>query len=390
MGRPSSQDAGLHRGGGQSEVHLTDQDLRHIQRAIELAELGRGHTSPNPLVGAVVVRGGEVLGEGYHAAYGSAHAEVAALAACSVDPIGATLYVTLEPCCHTGKTPPCTDAILAAGIKRVVVASDDPTEKASGRGLGILRDEGLEVVTVDGEVSRSARLLNQPFRKFAKTGRPYVIFKSAMSLDGKVATQTGDSKWISNEESRRMVHRWRGEVDAICIGIGTALADDPLLTARAEGVTRQPIRVIFDSEARLPLESQLVRTAPEAPLVVVVSRAADRGRLDSLRAAGAEIVTASGGNEKERALDGLDKLGPVGIQSMLLEGGPRLAGSFLDAHEIDEMRIFIAPIAVGGRAAKVPFEGEGSDSIANAQQALKMTVEPVDEDVLIQALLQEW
>jgi diaminohydroxyphosphoribosylaminopyrimidine deaminase/5-amino-6-(5-phosphoribosylamino)uracil reductase len=369
---------------------LTDQDLRHIERAIELAELGRGHTSPNPLVGAVVVRGGEVLGEGYHAAYGSAHAEVAALAACDVDPIGATLYVTLEPCCHTGKTPPCTDAILAAGIKRVVVASDDPSEKASGRGLGILRDEGLEVVTIDGEVSRSARLLNQPFRKYAKTGRPYVIFKSAMSLDGKVATQTGDSKWISSEESRRMVHRWRGEVDAVCIGIGTALADDPLLTARVEGVTRQPIRVVFDSEARLPLESQLVRTAPEAPLAVVVSRAADRGRVEALRAAGAEIVTASGGNEKERALDGLDKLGPLGIQSMLLEGGPRLAGSFLDAHEIDEMRIFIAPIAVGGRAAKVPFEGEGSDSIANAQHALKMSVEAVDEDVLVQALLQEW
>jgi diaminohydroxyphosphoribosylaminopyrimidine deaminase / 5-amino-6-(5-phosphoribosylamino)uracil reductase len=369
---------------------LTEPDLRHMQRAIQLAELGRGHTSPNPLVGALVVRGDDVLGEGYHAAYGSAHAEVAALAACEVDPIGATLYVTLEPCCHTGKTPPCTDAILAAGIKRVVVASDDPTEKAAGRGLGILRDEGVEVVTVDGDVSRSARLLNQPFRKLAKTGRPYIIFKSAMSLDGKVATQTGDSKWISNEESRRIVHRWRGEVDAVCVGIGTALADDPLLTARGEGITRQPIRVIFDSEARLPLERQLVRTAPEVPLILVVSRAANRARLEALRAAGAEVVTAAGGTEKERALDGLQKLGSLGIQSMLLEGGPRLAGSFLDAQQVDEMRLFIAPIAVGGRAARVPFEGEGSDSIAKAQQALTMTVEMVDEDVLIKALLQEW
>ena len=361
-----------------------------MQRAIELAELGRGHTSPNPLVGAVVVRGDEILGEGYHAAYGSAHAEVAALAACEVDPIGATLYVTLEPCCHHGKTPPCTEAILAAGIKRVVVASDDPSEKASGRGLGILRDEGVEVITVDGEVSRSARLLNQPFRKYARTGRPYVIFKSAMSLDGKVATQTGDSKWISNEASRRIVHHWRGEVDAVCVGIGTALADDPLLTARAEGVARQPIRVVFDSEARLPLESQLVRTAPEAPLMIVVSRAANRAHLDALRGAGAELVTAAGGNEKERALDGLQKLGGLGIQSMLLEGGPRLAGSFLDAHEVDEMRIFIAPIAVGGRGARVPFEGEGSDSIAEAQKAATMTVEMVDEDVLVRAQLREW
>src|SRR3954447_24771076 len=261
-----------------------------MKRAIELAERGRGHTSPNPLVGAVVVRGDEVLGEGYHAAYGSDHAEVAALKACAQDPIGATLYVTLEPCCHHGRTPPCTDAIVEAGIRRVVVASDDPTDKASGRGLGILRDEGVDVQTVDGDVSHSARLLNQPFRKHARTGRPLVIFKSATSLDGKVATQTGDSKWISNERSRELVHRWRGEVDAVCIGIGTALADDPLLTARTEGVTRQPTRVVFDSEARLPFDTNLVRTAPEVPLVIVTSPAADRSRAEALRAAGAEVV----------------------------------------------------------------------------------------------------
>jgi diaminohydroxyphosphoribosylaminopyrimidine deaminase / 5-amino-6-(5-phosphoribosylamino)uracil reductase len=369
---------------------LPDQDLRHMKRALELAALGRGHTGPNPLVGAVVVRGDEVLGGGYHAAYGAAHAEVAALATCMQDPIGATMYVTLEPCCHQGKTPPCTDAILAAGIKRVVVASDDPTDKASGRGLGILRDEGVEVRAVDGDVSRAARLLNQPFRKHAKTGRPYVIFKSAMSLDGKVATQTGDSKWISNEQSREIVHHWRGEVDAVCVGIGTALADDPLLTARAEGVTRQPTRVVFDSEARLPHESNLIHTAPEVPLVVVVSRAAQRAQCDSLRASGAEVVVAAGANETERVVDGLQKLGALGIQSMLLEGGPRLAGAFLDAHEIDEMRIFIAPIAVGGRTAKALFEGEGSDLIADAQQAIAMTVEMVDEDVLVRAQMREW
>jgi diaminohydroxyphosphoribosylaminopyrimidine deaminase / 5-amino-6-(5-phosphoribosylamino)uracil reductase len=361
-----------------------------MTRAIELAELGRGHTSPNPLVGAVVVRGKEVLGEGYHAAYGGDHAEVAALSACTTDPIGATMYVTLEPCCHHGRTPPCTEAIVAAGIDRVVVASDDPTEKASGRGLGILRDEGIDVLTIDGEVSRSARLLNQAFRKHARTGRPHVIFKSAMSLDGKVATQTGDSKWISNESSRQLVHRWRGEVDAICIGIGTALADDPLLTARAEGVTRQPTRVVFDSEARLPLESNLVRTAPEVPLVVMASRAADRGRAEALRAAGAEVLVAAGGTDRERVADALDKLGALGNMSVLLEGGPRLAGSFLDAREIDEMRFFIAPIALGGRGARAPFEGEGSGSIADAQQAVGLTVEQIDEDVLLRARLREW
>jgi diaminohydroxyphosphoribosylaminopyrimidine deaminase/5-amino-6-(5-phosphoribosylamino)uracil reductase len=361
-----------------------------MTRAIELAELGRGHTSPNPLVGAVVVRDEQVLGEGYHAAYGGDHAEVAALSACATDPIGATMYVTLEPCCHHGRTPPCTEAIVAAGIERVVVASDDPTEKASGRGLGILRDEGIDVLTVDGEVSRSARLLNQAFRKHARTGRPHVIFKSAMSLDGRVATHTGDSKWISNERSRQLVHRWRGEVDAIAIGIGTALADDPLLTARAEGVTRQPTRVVFDSEARLPLESNLVRTAPEVPLVVVASRAADRGRAEALRAAGAEVIVAAGGTDRERVADALDKLGALGNMSMLLEGGPRLAGSFLDAREIDEMRLFVAPIALGGRGARAPFEGEGSGLVADAQQAIGLTVQQIDEDVLISARLREW
>jgi diaminohydroxyphosphoribosylaminopyrimidine deaminase / 5-amino-6-(5-phosphoribosylamino)uracil reductase len=246
------------------------------------------------------------------------------------------------------------------------------------------------VQTVDGEVSQTARLLNQPFRKHARTGRPLVVFKSAMSLDGKVATQTGDSKWISNERSRQIVHRWRGQVDAVCVGIGTALADDPLLTARAEGVTRQPRRVVFDSEARLPLESNLVRTAPEVPLVIVTSRAADRSHLEALRAAGAEVIAAAGGTDRERVIDGLDKLGGLRITSMLLEGGPRLAGSFLDAHEIDELRLFIAPIVVGGRAARAPFEGEGTGMIVDAERAASLQVEKIDDDVLIKARLREW
>jgi diaminohydroxyphosphoribosylaminopyrimidine deaminase / 5-amino-6-(5-phosphoribosylamino)uracil reductase len=375
---------------GRMPVAVTQNELRHMERALDLARQGHGRTSPNPLVGAVVVRDGDVLGEGYHAGYGEAHAEVAALDACAVDPLGATLYVTLEPCCHTGRTPPCTDAILRAGIARVVFASDDPTEKASGRGPGILRDEGVEVVAVDGEVSRAARMLNQPFRKLARTGHPYVVFKSAMSLDGKVATQTGDSRWISNEESRRLVHQWRGEVDAIAVGIGTALADNPLLTSRGTDTVRQPRRVIFDSEARLPLESILVQTAPEVPLIVIVSRAADRSNVEALRASGAEIVVAAGGTEEERAVDALEKLGALGVQSILLEGGPHLAGSFLDAGELDEMRLFIAPIALGGRGARMALEGAGTDSIADARRALSTVVEDIDGDVLITARFNEW
>src|SRR5436309_12161147 len=240
----------------------TDTDRRHLARAIELAEGGRGRVSPNPLVGAVIGRNGEVLGEGFHEMVGGPHAEVEAIrSAAGHDLDGATLYVSLEPCCHHGRTPPCTEAIRAAGIGRVVVASDDPSEHASGRGLGILRDEGVEVVVADGELASRARLLNQPFRKHARTGRPWVLFKSAMTLDGKVATRGGDSKWISGEASRRLAHHWRAECDAVVVGIGTALADDPQLTSRVEGVARQPRRVVFDSPAPLPLRSKPVADA---------------------------------------------------------------------------------------------------------------------------------
>ena len=346
---------------------LQTTDHEHLSRAIELAEGGRGRTSPNPLVGAVIVRDGHVLGEGFHAALGEPHAERAAIAAAGdADLRGATLYVSLEPCCHTGRTPPCTDAILEAGFARVVIASDDPTEKASGRGPGILRDEGVVVELADGELAAKARLLNQPFRKHARTGRPFVLFKSAMTLDGKVATRTGDSKWISGEDSRRLSHQWRSEVDAVVVGIGTALTDDPQLTARIEGVTRQPRRIVFDSEARLPLDSQLVRGAAEVPLTVVVTRAAPRTAVDALEIAGADVIVATGANEPDRVRNALVQLGNAGVTSILLEGGPHLAGAFLDAGEVDEIRLFVAPVILGGSSARDPLEGEGAERIASA------------------------
>jgi len=370
---------------------LQRTDSEHLARAVELAVDGRGGTTPNPLVGAVVARDRAVLGEGFHARYGGPHAERSALAACGdADTRGATMYVSLEPCCHHGLTPPCTDAILAAGIARVVVASDDPTRKASGRGLGILRDEGVEVVMAGGELAARARLLNQPFRKHARTGRPFVRFKSAMTLDGKVATHTGDSKWISGESSRALSHRWRAESDAVACGIGTALADDPLLTARVENVVRQPRRVVFDSEARLPLDSRLVRGAGEVPLTVVISRAAPRTAADALEAAGAEVLVATGENEPARVRNALAQLGAAGVTSILLEGGPRLAGAFLDAGEVDEMRLFLAPVVLGGSAARDPLEGEGVERIAEAVRALSVECEPSGDDILVSARLREW
>jgi diaminohydroxyphosphoribosylaminopyrimidine deaminase/5-amino-6-(5-phosphoribosylamino)uracil reductase len=373
----------------------TDTDKLHLQRAIDLARNGAGAVKPNPVVGAVVARDGEILGEGWHREYGGAHAEVNAIEACGMEDLSdATLYVSLEPCCHEGKTPPCTDAILQAGIRRVVVASDDPTEKASGRGLGILRDEGVEVVLANGDLAASARMLNQAFRKHARVGRPWVLFKSAMTLDGKVATRTGDSQWISGVDSRELAHRWRASVDAVVVGIGTALADDPQLTARPQGLAaepgEQPRRVVFDSLARIPPTSQLVAAAAEIPLTVVVSRAAARADTDALEAAGVQVVVATGENEPARVRSGLDQLGALGVASVLLEGGPHLAGAFLDAGEIDEIRLFLAPLLLGGSAARDPLEGEGVERISEALRALTMSCESIGEDLLISARLREW
>jgi diaminohydroxyphosphoribosylaminopyrimidine deaminase / 5-amino-6-(5-phosphoribosylamino)uracil reductase len=368
----------------------TDTDRRLLARAIEIAEQGRGRVSPNPLVGAVIAIDDEPVGEGFHRELGGPHAEVEAIEAADCDLTDATMYVSLEPCCHHGRTPPCTDAIRAAGIGRVVIASDDPSEHASGRGLGILRDEGIEVVIADGELATRARLLNQPFRKHARTGRPWVLFKSAMSLDGKVATRGGDSKWISSEASRYRAHHWRAECDAVAVGIGTALADDPQLTARVKGAERQPRRVVFDSLARLPLHSKLVSHARTIPLSVVVSRAAPRAATDALETHGAEVIVATGENEPGRVRSALDQLGSKGITSILLEGGPHLAGAFLDAGEIDEIRLFLAPLVLGGRTARDPLEGEGVEAISDAVRALTLNSEQIGEDVLISARVKEW
>ncbi len=371
---------------------VTAQDRLSLQRALELAECGRGRVSPNPMVGAVLVSGAEVIGEGFHAELGGPHAEVAAIDDCRArghDPAGSTMYVTLEPCAHHGRQPPCVGAILEARIARVVIASEDPSEKASGRGPGILRDEGVEVELVDGPEAAAARLLNQAFRKHARTGRPLVALKSALSLDGRVATSAGGSKWISGEASRRLAHRWRAESDVVCVGIGTALADDPLLTARDLGDVRQPTRVVFDSEARLPPGSRLVTSIGVAPLVVIAGPAAPPQRTDSLKAAGAQVIVCDG-DSAGRVAGALAELGRREVTSVLLEGGPTLAGAFLDANEIDELRLFIAPIVIGGTGARPLVGGTGAATIAEATPALSMEWERSDGDLLVRARLREW
>jgi diaminohydroxyphosphoribosylaminopyrimidine deaminase/5-amino-6-(5-phosphoribosylamino)uracil reductase len=373
---------------------VTQRDQGLLRRALELAERGRGRVSPNPLVGAVLERDGEVIGEGWHAELGGLHAERAALADCRArghDPAGATMLVTLEPCAHHGRQPPCTEALIEAQVARVVYAADDPSEKAGGRGPGILRDEGIEVVAAGGELAAAARLQNQPFRKHARTGRPLVVLKSAVSLDGRTATAAGDSKWISGERSRALVHRWRAEVDAIAVGIGTALADDPLLTARPQGEEphRQPLRVVFDSGARLPLGSRLVESLDVAPLLVFAAPQAPAERVAALREAGAEVVAVDG-DAPTRVAAALTELGRRGVTSLLLEGGATLAGAFLDAGEIDQLELFVAPKLLGGAEARPLLAGAGAAAVERAQRALALECEPSGEDLRISARLREW
>src|SRR3954451_2812504 len=349
----------------------TEQDSSHLQRALELAEGGRGRVSPNPLVGAVIVRDGRIIREGVHAELGDLDAERAALADCrsrGEDPAGATMYVTLEPCEHQGREPPCVEAILEAGIGRVVIASEDPSEKAAGRGPGILRDGGVEVAFASGAEATAARRLNQPFRKHARTGLPLVVLKMALSLDGRTVTAPGDSPWISGPESRDLVHRWRAESDAIAVGIGTVLADDPLLTARIDGA-RQPLRVVFDSRARLPLDSQLLQTLDQAPVLIMATPEAPSDRINALRDAGAEVFQANGIGRALR------ELGARNITSLFLEGGKTLATSFLAADLIDESRTFIAPMLLGG--------SEKGGTTADRLVALGSSVEAIGDDVLI-------
>jgi diaminohydroxyphosphoribosylaminopyrimidine deaminase/5-amino-6-(5-phosphoribosylamino)uracil reductase len=379
---------------------LNAMDQAHLKRALELAEGGRGRVSPNPLVGAVIVRGDQLIGEGFHAELGGLHAERAALADCrerGEEPAGATMYVTLEPCAHQGRQPPCVEAILEAGIARVVIASEDPSEKAAGRGPGILRDGGVEVAFASGAEATAARRLNQPFRKHARTGLPLVILKMAMSLDGQTSTHPGDSPWISGPGSRELVHKWRAESDAIAVGIGTALADDPLLTARIDGA-RQPKRVVFDSQARLPLDGQLLQTLDQAPVFVVTAPNAPSDRVSALQGAGAEAIVAV---DPESALR---DLGRREVTSLFLEGGRTLASAFASSDLIDESRTFVAPMLLGldrgGRRAgpvaagdpPPPARQEGVPPTTPPTRvaALETASERVGGDVLITARYKEW
>ena len=350
-----------------------EADERFMARAVELARRGAGWTSPNPLVGAVIVRDGRIIGEGWHHRFGGPHAEREALAACSESPAGATAYVTLEPCCHTGKTPPCTEALIEAGIARVVVGVLDPNPLVA---VGVLEP--------------SCRAVNEPFLHAMEQRRPLVIAKYAMTLDGKVATREGLSRWVTGEAARRRVHEDRHRHAGVMVGIGTALADDPLLTCRLDGrEVSQPARVVVDAAARLPLESQLVRTASEAPVIVAVAEGALLARRNALAERGCAVVAvpAREGRVDPRIL--MELLWQrFSLDSLIVEGGPTLLGSLFDEGLVDRVQAYIAPKIFGGLEALGPVAGRGVGDPADAPVLSEVSLQMMGGDVLLEGRLQ--
>jgi diaminohydroxyphosphoribosylaminopyrimidine deaminase/5-amino-6-(5-phosphoribosylamino)uracil reductase len=369
-------------------MSFTDVDSRHMLRALELAERGRGFVEPNPMVGCVIVRDGTVVGEGFHARFGGPHAEVAALEAAGANVRGSTLYVTLEPCCHQGKTPPCTKAVIAAGIRRVIVAMQDPFAEVSGKGLAELKDAGIDVEV--GLHEDLARRLNAPYVKLLSTGKPWVIAKWAMTLDGKIATRSGYSKWISGSAAREVVQQLRSRVDAILIGRRTAEMDDPLLTARPEKGTPARIakRVIVSSQARMSPGSQLIKTAKETPVLLACGPESDKNDIRRLTARGVEVHRFSATTRYERTLDLLERLGSLKMTNILVEGGSQLFGTLLDARQIDEVHVFIAPKLFGGEKAPSPIGGAGIGDVSAALQLENTKIQTLGEDVYIHGYLQ--
>ena len=362
------------------DARQREQDEIFMREALRIARNAEGRTSPNPLVGAVIVRDGSIVAEGWHRKAGTPHAEVHALRMAGDLAKGATLYVTLEPCAHVGRTGPCAVAVRDAGIRRVVVAMGDPNPLVAGKGIQILRDAGVEVTV--GVCEAEARQLNEVFLHWITTGQPFVVLKTAMTLDGKIATAAGASKWITGEAARLRVHELRDRYDAILAGIGTALADDPSLTTRLPDRTgKNPVRIIVDSNARLPLTSNVV-TDGQAQTIVAVTEAAPEERVAALRAHGVDVLTCGTGSHVD-LVQLMQELGRREIASVLVEGGGTVNFSLLAAGLVDKVHAFVAPKIVGGRTAKTPVEGEGFAQLADSVQLTQLTAESVGGDVLL-------
>ena len=358
---------------------MTDKEF--MKRALELAEKGVGHTNPNPMVGAVIVKEGRIIGEGYHERCGSLHAERNALRHCSEPPEGATIYVTLEPCCHHGKQPPCVDALIEAKIGKVVVGSPDPNPLVAGKGIRILRDHGIEVV--EGVLREECDALNEVFLHYITTKRPFVAAKYAMSLDGKIAAYTGESKWISGESSRRHAHSLRNRYAAILVGVGTVLADDPMLNCRIEG-GKDPVRVICDSDLRTPLSSQIVATAERIPTIIATC-VEDPERQDPYQKKGCRVLRCREKEGRVDLADLLEQLGRQEIDSVLVEGGSQIHWAMLEAGLVQRVYTYVAPKLIGGREAPSPVGGLGFPAPDTGPPLRIRAVSRIGEDILIES-----
>ena len=363
-------------------VIITEKDREYMNRALELAAQALGRTSPNPVVGAVVVNNGKIVGEGYHHQAGTPHAEVHALRAAGSLAQGATIYVTLEPCSHHGRTPPCADALVAAGISQAVIATTDPNPLVAGRGLRILEEAGI--ATTVGVLQDEAIRLNQFFFKYIKTGRPYVTIKSAMTLDGKIACASGDSRWVSGEESRQLVHKMRNIYDAIMVGIGTVLKDDPLLNTRlGNQSSRDPVRVIIDSRLELPLNSQIAKTSSVQKTLLFCSADTEAASKELLQETGIEVIEVAGSGDMLPLSAVLDELSRRELCSVLVEGGAEINASLIEHRLADKLHLFIAPKIAGGRNAPSPVGGSGALLMNEAVPLYSLETTHCGEDILL-------
>lgn len=349
--------------------------------ALELAKKGTGRTAPNPLVGAVIVKDGRVIGQGWHERYGEAHAERNALTSCQESPEGAVMYVTLEPCCHHGRQPPCTDAILTSGIRRVVIGSDDPNPLVAGKGIQLLRAQGITVTT--GILREDCDRINAVFFHYIQTGLPYVVMKYAMTLDGKIAAYTGASKWITGEAAREHVHQQRHRYTAIMAGVGTVLADDPLLTCRIPD-GKNPIRIICDSKLSTPLTAQIIQTARQVPTILATCCTEQKRQL-AYETAGCRVLTAESKNGRVDLRKLVQQLGREGIDSILLEGGGTLHWAALESGIVQKVQAYIAPKLLGGQSAKTPIEGQGFPTPAQGIHLVNSRITQLGEDFLVES-----
>ncbi|MBU0478882.1 bifunctional diaminohydroxyphosphoribosylaminopyrimidine deaminase/5-amino-6-(5-phosphoribosylamino)uracil reductase RibD [bacterium] len=363
---------------------MINEDIKFMKLVLALAKKGEGYTSPNPMVGALIVKNGQIAGRGYHVRAGANHAEVCAIEDAGKKVRHGTLYVNLEPCVHTNKkTPPCVPAIIKNGLSRVVMGMIDPNPLVKGSGMRALESANIQVVC--GVMEKEAKELNKVYIKYITTKLPFVTVKYAMSIDGKIATRTGDSKWISNDKSRRFVHRLRSISDAVLVGVGTVIKDNPRLTPRHGGITdRMPIRIILDSSARIPIKSRILDTR-EAVTIVAVTEKAPNSNVAKLKQMGIEIMCCK--MDKNKVVDIYDllvRLGKKGIASILVEGGSRVISSFIENGAIDRIYAFICPKIIGGKTALVPFVSRGVSKIKNAVSLKDVRVRRFKDDIMIE------